>query len=155
MKRLIITIVGITSFAFANAESADKKTFSYDYVQGFYSSGSVQTTSAGDVIGADVTGFQGVISKSVTDNIYITASYGSVSSNSMKFNSTSYAVKTDVQVSSVGIGYRLPLSEVVDLNFDIAASSGTTKASGLGLAILLCSDKYTYIYQKNVFNEWR
>ena len=135
MKRLIIAIVGITSFAFANAESADKKTFSYDYVQGFYSSGSANTTSAGNVIGLDVTGFQGGISKSVTDNIYITASYGSVSANSIKVNSISYAVKSDVQVSSVGIGYRLPLSETVDLNIAIDASSGTTKASGLGLAI--------------------
>jgi len=135
MKKLIIAAVTITSFTFAYAESSDKKTFSYDYVQGYYRSGSLKTASAGDVIEADATGFAGVISKSVTDNIYITASYGSGSSNSMKFNSISYAVKTDVQSSSVGIGYRLPLSETIDLNFDIDALSGTTKVSGLGLAI--------------------
>lgn len=43
MKKLIIAAVTITSFAFAYAETSDKKTFSYDYVQGYYSSGSLET----------------------------------------------------------------------------------------------------------------
>ena len=144
MKKLIIAAVTITSFTFAYAETSDKKTFSYDYVQGYYSSASLKTISAGNEIAGDVTGFAGVISKSVTDNIYITAYYGAVSANSIKVNSVSYAVKTDAQSSSVGIGYRLPLSETIDLNFDIDALSGTTKASGLGLAISESSTIYPF-----------
>jgi len=144
MKKFIIATITITSFAFAHAEATDKKVFSYDYVQGLYSSGSVNTTSGAVVIGADVTGFQGGISKSVTDNIYITASYGSASANSLKINSTSVPVKIDVQVSTLGVGYRLPLSETVDFNFAVTASTGTSKASGLGVAISESTTTYPF-----------
>lgn len=135
MKKIALSTILLAAVGVAHAESSATNGFSYDYVEGTYQSATIEQTIDGSVIGMDPTGMSIGGSKLLTDNIFVTASYNSLSANSLKFAGTSYAVKTTVSGTSFGVGFRMPVNDKVDVSVHVASVQGTTKASGLGLSI--------------------
>jgi hypothetical protein len=135
MKKIAISTVLFAALGVAHAENSVSNGFSYDYLQGTYQSATIEQTIDGSTIGVDPTGISIGGSKLLTDNIFVTASYNSLTANSLKFDGTSYSLKTTVSGTSFGVGFRMPINEKIDLNVHVASIQGTTKASGLGLTI--------------------
>jgi hypothetical protein len=135
MKKIALSTIMLAALGVAHAESSATNGFSYDYVQATYESATIEQNIDGTTIGVDPTGVSIAGSKLLTDNIFVTASYNSLSANSFKVDGTSYAVKTTVSGTSFGVGFRMPVNEKIDFNVQIDSIQGTTKASGLGLDI--------------------
>jgi opacity protein-like surface antigen len=135
MKKFALSTVILATLGVAQAENPATNGFSYDYVQGTYQSATIEQTIDGSTIGVDPTGISIGGSKLLTDNIFVTASYNSLTANSLKFEGTAYSVKTTVSGTSFGVGFRMPINEKIDFNVHVASIQGTTKASGLGLTI--------------------
>lgn len=135
MKKIALSTIMLAALGVAHAESSATNGFSYDYVQGTYQSATLEQTIDGSTIGIDPTGISIGGSKLLTDNVFVTASYNSLSAKSLKFDGTPYAVKTTVSGTSFGVGFRMPVSEKIDFSVHVASVQGTTKASGLGLTI--------------------
>ena len=135
MKKYALATVMLAAFGVTHAENSVTNGFSYDYLEGTYQSATIEQTIDGATIGVDPTGISIGGSKLLTDNIFVTASYNSLTANSLKYQGTAYSVKTTVSGTSFGVGFRMPINEKLDLAVHVASIQGTTKASGLGLAI--------------------
>jgi len=135
MKKFALSTIMLATIGVAQAENPAANGFSYDYVQATYESATIKQTVDGSTVGIDPTGVSIAGSKLLTDNIFVTASYNSLSAKSFKFDGTSYDVKTTVSGTSFGVGFRMPINEKIDLNVQIDSIQGKTKASGLGLEI--------------------
>jgi hypothetical protein len=75
------------------------------------------------------TGYDLSVSKTLTENIFVTAAYGSLSTDSVKVDGTTLPIKGTGTSTSFGIGYRMPINEKVDLNILIESIDVATKGS--------------------------
>lgn len=132
MKNKLLPLAIALFATTASAQNLTSNGFSYDYVQGFYESGSISGASGADKFSSDLSGSTFGVSKLINENVFMTAEFGSLSSDSIKINSTSYAINTDVKGTSVGIGYRMPIDAKTDVNFKIGSTSTKVKFNGYG-----------------------
>jgi hypothetical protein len=135
MSKKIIPIAAALFMTAASAQNVTSNGFSYDYIDGGRQTTNVDFSIQGEKFEADYTGAGVSISKLIDGNVFITAGFASASANSLKIDSISYNIKTDVSETSFGIGYRMPLSAQTDLNVQAISSSTKAEASGYGLSI--------------------
>jgi hypothetical protein len=133
-KKLLTLAIALFATA-ASAQNLTSNGFSYDYVQGFYESGSISDTAGAYKIESDLSGSSFGVSKLINENVFMTAGFGSLSSDSIKINSTSYAINTDVKATSVGIGYRMAVDSKTDFNVQVGSTSTKVKFNGYGYAV--------------------
>jgi hypothetical protein len=135
MSKKIIPIAAALFMTAASAQNVTSNGFSYDYIDGGRQTTNIDFSIQGVKLEADYTGAGVSISKLIDGNVFITAGFASVGANSLKIDSISYNIKTDVSQTSFGIGYRMPLSAQTDLNVQAISSSTKAEASGFGLSI--------------------
>ena len=143
MKKALITIKIMTSFAVAHAENLTSNGFSYDYVQGIYSGGTYKDTISGSAVSADITGYNFRISKLVNENIFLEGAYETAKSTSMKIGGTSYAIGIDGTSTELSIGYRFGINESSDFNLTAGVNQMKLNASYNGTQ-LISESKNTY-----------
>lgn len=140
MKKLLTGITLIAGASLASAENLPSNGFSYDYVQGIYNSSSFSSTINGTSVSADFTGFGVSASKLVTDDIFITAGYSSVTADSMTAASTKYSIGLDGTSTAFGAGYRLGINDSTDLNLSLAYRQTKYSATYNGASLVSSTD---------------
>lgn len=123
MSKKLIPIVAAMFVTAASAQSTTANGFSYDYVQGFYESGSLNTSVDGSQFEMDLSGAGVSASSLLTDNVFITAGFGSVNASSLKIDGTSLPLSTDATTTSFGVGFRMPIDSKTDLSLRVTSIS--------------------------------
>jgi hypothetical protein len=145
MKKIALSALLMATVVSSYADNSTTNGFSYNYVQGSYTSSALEDTIEGSIIGADFTGYDLSVSKTLTENIFVTAAYGSLSTNSVKVDGTTLPIKGTGTSTSFGIGYRMPINEKVDLNIMIESIDVATKGSIDGTEVISETDTETPI----------
>ena len=135
MSKKLITVIAAMFVTAASAQNLTANGFSYDNIDGYYNSGSITTNVDGNKVEADLAGFGVSVSKLLTENLFLTAGYGSVSGNSIKVGGISYPIDTDGTQTSFGLGYRFPIDSKIDFNIRVASISSKVEANATGVSI--------------------
>jgi hypothetical protein len=143
MKKMAIAGVMIATFSASYAENSKTNGFSYDYVQGTYALSPIEQNIEESIVSADFEGYNLSVSKALTDNIFVTAAYGSLSTNSIKVDGTTLPIKGTGTSTSFGIGYRMPINDKTDFSIEIQSLEVATKGSLAGVELISETDTTT------------
>jgi hypothetical protein len=136
MKKLLIGITLIAGASLASAENSKTNGFSYDYIQGTYNLSSIEETIDDSIVAADFKGYNLSVSKTLTENIFVTAAYASVSTSSVKVDGTTFAISGTGTSTAFGVGYRMPINDKTDLSVDVQSVRVATKGTLSGVEVI-------------------
>jgi hypothetical protein len=133
MKKLLTGIFLIAGASLASAENSDTNGFSYDFVEGSYQwINFSDTTDDGVAITGDLAAYSLKASKAISANVILDIGYSYALADTLKFDGTSLDLDVTGQLSSIGIGYRIPVSDGTDLNLRFGYSQYKIKATFQG-----------------------
>jgi len=122
MKKIIFTIA-LTLITTNTVSANNDNGPTWDFIELGYIQANVDDTDF------KPTGFTTIASALVSENIYVTASYYSISDSATVFGTQ---VETDIKESTIGLGYQFGISDMTDFSIGIKYLNGEVCANSQG-----------------------